>query len=206
MPMRLHYSYASPYVRKVMVVAIETGQEDALELTARKVSPVVPEAEVNRDNPLGKVPCLVTDDGEPLFDSRVICEYLDSRHGGAQLFPAAAPARWTALRRQAQADGILDAGILARYEILLRPEERRWPDWVEGQKAKMARALDALEQEAASFGATVDIGTIAVGCALGWLDFRYAADDWRAGRPALAAWFEGFAARPSMTATVPREA
>ena len=204
--MRLHYSYASPYVRKVMVVAIETGQEDALELTARKVSPVVPEAEVNRDNPLGKVPCLVTDDGQALFDSRVICEYLDSRQGGAQLFPAAGPARWTALRRQAQADGILDAGILARYEILLRPEEQRWPDWVEGQKAKMARALDALEQEAASFGTTVDIGTIALGCALGWLDFRYAADDWRAGRPTLAAWFGGFAARPSMTATVPREA
>ena len=148
----------------------------------------------------------MTDDGQALFDSRVICEYLDSRHGGAKLFPAAGPARWTALRRQAQADGILDAGILARYETLLRPEERRWPDWVAGQKAKMARALDALEQEAGSFGAAVDIGTIALGCALGWLDFRYAADDWRAGRPRLAGWFEGFAARPSMTATVPREA
>jgi glutathione S-transferase len=202
---RLHYSYASPYVRKVMVVAIETGQEDALELTARKVSPVAPLAEVNRDNPLGKVPCLVTDDGQALFDSRVICEYLDSRHDRPKLFPAG-PARWPALRRQAQADGILDAGILARYETLLRPEERRWPDWIAGQKAKIARGLDALEGEAESFGETVDIGTIAVGCALGWLDFRYAADDWPAGRPRLAAWFDAFAKRPSMATTVPREA
>jgi glutathione S-transferase len=204
--MHLHYSYASPYVRKVMVVAIETGQRDALELTPRKVVPVAANDEVNRDNPLGKVPCLVTDDGQALFDSRVICEYLDSRHGGQKLFPAAGAARWTALRRQAQADGILDAGILARYETLLRPEERRWPDWVAGQKAKMARALDGLEGEAARFGDTLDIGTIAIACALGWLDFRYAADDWRSGRPALAAWFERFAQRPSLAATLPKEA
>ena len=203
--MQLHYSYASPYVRKVMVVAIETGQRDALELTARKVVPVAANDEVNRDNPLGKVPCLVTDDGQALFDSRVICEYLDSRHDRPKLFPAG-PARWPALRRQAQADGILDAGILARYETLLRPEERRWPDWIEGQKAKIVRSLDALEDEAAGFGDTVDIGTIALGCALGWLDFRYATDAWRAGRPALAAWFERFAARPSMATTVPKEA
>ena len=202
--MRLHYSTASPYVRKVMVVAIETGQQEALELTARRVSPVAPVDEVNRDNPLGKVPCLVTEDGQALFDSRVICEYLDSRHDRPKLFPAG-PARWTALRRQAQADGILDAGILARYETMLRPDERRWPDWVAGQKAKMARALDALEGEAESFGEAVDIGTIAVGCALGWLDFRYAADAWRTGRPELAAWFEGFAQRPSMASTMPKE-
>ena len=145
----------------------------------------------------------MTDDGQALFDSRVICEYLDSRHDRPKLFPAG-PARWPALRRQAQADGILDAGLLARYETVLRPEERRWPDWIEGQKAKVARALDALEGEAESFNGSVDIGTIAIGCALGWLDFRYAADDWRAGRPRLAAWFERFARRPSLAATVPK--
>ncbi len=108
--MRLHYSYASPYVRKVVAVAIETGQRERLELTARKVSPIAPDAEVNRDNPLGKVPCLVTDDGLSLFDSRVICEYLDSLHGGPKMFPAGGSLRWTALRRQAEGDGILDAG------------------------------------------------------------------------------------------------
>jgi glutathione S-transferase len=125
--MRLHYSYASPYVRKVMAVAIETGQKEKLELTARKLTPVAPDADVNRDNPLGKVPCLVTDEGQALFDSRVICEYLDSLHGG-KMFPAAGPARWTALRRQGEGDGILDAGVLARYETILRPEARsRYP-------------------------------------------------------------------------------
>jgi glutathione S-transferase len=203
--MKLHYSYASPYVRKVMAVAIETGQKDKLELTARKVSPVAPDTEVGRDNPLGKVPCLVTDDGMALFDSRVVCEYLDSLHGGRKMFPAGGPARWTALRRQAEGDGILDAGVLTRYETFLRPQERRWPDWVEGQKAKIGHALDALEGEAESFGATVDIGTITIGCALGYLDFRYAADDWRAGHPKLAAWFDRFAERPSMATTVPKE-
>ena len=140
-----------------------------------------------------------------LFNSRVICEYLDSLHGGRRMFPAPGPARWTALRRQAAADGILDAAVGTRYETFLRPEERRWPDWVAGQKAKVRGALDALEAEAASFGETVDIGTIAIACALGYLDFRFAADDWRAGRPTLAAWYESFAQRPSMATTPPRE-
>jgi glutathione S-transferase len=203
--LRLHYSYASPYVRKVAAVAIETGLRDRLELTARKVSPIAPDAEVNRDNPLGKVPCLVTDDGLALFDSRVICEYLDSLHAGPKMFPRAGPGRWTALRRQAEGDGILDAALLARYETFLRPEALRWPDWTLGQKAKFRRALDALEGEAGNFGETVDIGTITIGCALGYLDFRYAADDWRASRPKLAAWFEGFVERPSMAATAPKD-
>jgi glutathione S-transferase len=203
--LRLHYSYASPYVRKVMAVAIETGQRDKLELSVRKLSPIAPDAEVNRDNPLGKVPCLVTDDGLALFDSRVICEYLDGLHGGRKMFPASGPARWTALRRQAEGDGILDAAVLTRYETFLRPEAYRWPEWIEGQKQKFRRALDALEAEAASFGETADIGTLTIGCALGYLDFRYAADQWRANRPKLAGWFEKFARRPSMAETGPKE-
>ncbi len=121
------------------------------------------------------------------------------------MFPAAGPARWTALRRQAEGDGILDAGVITRYETFLRPEPRRWPEWVEGQKGKIGRALDALEGEAGSFGNAVDIGTITIGCALGYLDFRYAADDWRARRPQLAGWFETFGKRPSMAETAPRE-
>jgi glutathione S-transferase len=203
--MKLHYSIASPYVRKVMAVAIETGLRERLELLERKMSPVSPSAELNRDNPLGKIPCLVTDDGLALYDSRVICEYLDGLHDGPRMFPAAGPARWEALRRQAEGDGILDAAVGTRYETFLRPEERRWPDWVQGQKAKIARALDALDGEAASFGETVDIGTITIGCALGYLDFRYAADDWQRGRPKLAAWYDVFARRPSMAETAPAE-
>ncbi|HSA82310.1 MAG TPA: glutathione S-transferase family protein [Geminicoccaceae bacterium] len=169
------------------------------------MSPIAPDAEVRRDNPLGKVPCLVTGDGTVLYDSRVVCEYLDGLHDGPRMFPAAGPARWIALRRQAEADGILDAAVGTRYETFLRPAERRWPDWIAGQKAKIKNALDALEAEAPGFGATVDIGTIAIACALGYLDFRYAADDWRAGRPRLVAWYDAFARRPSLAETAPRD-
>ena len=203
--MKLHSNVASPFARKVRAVAIETGLAGRIEELDRRVTPVQPDPAIVRDNPLGKIPCLVTDEGVALYDSRVICEYLDGLHDGQRLFPPSGPARWTALRRQAQGDGIMDAGVLARYETFLRPEERRWPDWIQNQKEKFRRALDALEAEAEDFGETVDIGTIAIGCALGYLDFRYASESWRSGRPKLAAWFERFAERPSMAATAPKE-
>lgn len=199
--MKLHYSPTSPYVRKVMVAAIEAGVADKVEQVAAGASPIQANDTLNADNPLGKVPCLVAE-GMALFDSRVICEYLDSV-GGKTLFPAAGAARWTALRRQAQGDGLLDAALLARYETALRPGDKLWPEWRDGQKAKMARALDAFEAEADKLGDTVDIGTIAVACALGYMDFRYDSDGWRSTRPKLAAWFETFAKRPSMTSTEP---
>jgi glutathione S-transferase len=203
MTMKLHYNVASPYARKVMAVAIETGLESRIEPVVRMMTPVKPDPELAADNPLGKIPCLVTDDGMALYDSRVICEYLDGLHAGPKMFPAG-PARWTALRRQAMGDGMLDAALLGRYETFLRPEERRWPEWIESQKQKFRRALDALEQEAEAL-ATVDIGTIALGCALGYLDFRYADEDWRGPRPRLAAWYERFAGRPALARTAPKE-
>jgi glutathione S-transferase len=203
--MKLHYSVTSPFVRKVMAVAIETGVDGRLELVTPTMTPVNPDVDLVKDNPLGKVPCLVTADGAALYDSRVICEYLDSRHDGPKMFPAGGPARWTALRRQAEGDGIMDAGVLARYETFLRPEQRRWPEWLEGQKGKFRRALDSLEREAAEFGDTIDIGTITIGCALGYVDFRYGDEDWRTPRPRLATWFERFARRPSMAKTAPVE-
>jgi glutathione S-transferase len=202
--MKLHHNVASPYVRKVMAVAIETGLDDRLEPVTRMMSPVKPDADLAKDNPLGKIPCLVTDEGA-LFDSRVICEYLDSLHDGPKMFPPAGRARWRALRRQAEGDGILDAAVLTRYETFLRPEERRWPEWIQGQKQKFRRALDGLEGEADGFDEAADIGTITIGCALGYLDFRYQDENWRAQRPRLAAWFERFARRPSMARTAPSE-
>ena len=202
--MKLRYSPTSPYVRKVMVVALETGLEGKLDKIETSVAPTKPNTDVAKVNPLMKVPALALDNGETLFDSPVICEYLDSLHGGAKMFPPAGPARWTALRRQALADGILDAAVLNRYELAVRPEQYRWPDWTAGQMAKVKGALDALESEADKLGATVDIGTITIGCALGYLDFRYADLGWRQDRPKLAKWYEGFAARPSMLATVPK--
>jgi glutathione S-transferase len=203
--MLLHANAVSPYVRKVMVLAIETGLRDRLEPVTRLHTPVQPDPELTRDNPLGKIPCLVTDDGMALYDSRVICEYLDSLHGGTRFFPPSGPARWAALRRQALGDGILDAGVLTRYETFVRPEARRWDPWIEHHKLKFRRALDHLEQEAAAVQSTLDIGTITIGCALGYLDFRYADEGWRARCPQLAAWYEAFAQRPSMAATAPRE-
>ena len=202
--MKLRYSAASPYVRKVMVVAHETGQTDKIELIAPTVAPVTENPEMARENPLMKVPTLVTDEGEALYDSPVICEYLDSLHGGPTLFPASGPARWKALRLQALGDGALDAALLARYELVLRPEALRWNDWLDGQMRKVRQSLDALEADRGALSGPLTIGTIAVGCALGYLDFRFGNENWRAKRPNLASWFEEFSRRPSMQATVPR--
>ena len=201
--MRLHFSPASPYARKVLVVAYEAGLEAHVETVPASVSPVIVASDVVGDNPLGKIPCLITDEGEALYDSRVICEYLDSRHSGHKLYPHEGPARWIALRREALADGICDASILCRYETFLRPKDRQWQDWLDGQAQKVHRALDRLEEEVATFPILPDIGQIAVAVALSYRDFRFADDDWRAARPKLAAWHKSFAERPSMQATVP---
>lgn len=199
--MKLHYNPASPYVRKVRVFAIETGLMERIELAKVAITPVGPDQQLCADNPIGKIPTLVRDDGSALFDSRVICEYLDGLHDRERLFPDAGEARWMALRRQALADGLLDAAVGTRYETFLRPESLRWPDWVEGQMQKVRRSLDHLEHE--SLGDAVDIGTISVACALGYLDFRYPDEGWRKDRPRLEVWFEKFAARPSMSETRP---
>jgi len=199
--MKLRYSPFSPYVRKVMAVAMETGLEGKIQIIptdSRKGDP-----ELAKENPLSKVPTLTTDGGEMLYDSRVICEYLDSLHDGAKLFPPLGGLRWTALRRQALADGIMDAALLGVYENL-RPEGERSADWIARQKGKIAAALDVLEEEADDFGNGVDIGLLTIGCALGYLDLRYADDSWRSDHPALADWLDVFGERKSMTATAPK--
>jgi glutathione S-transferase len=201
---KISFSGASPFVRKCMAVAHEAGLAGRVEKVDTKVGPVSINEAYQHEAPLAKVPALTTDDGVVLYDSRVICEYLDSLHQGPKLFPASGAARWTALRRLALGDGICDAAVLNRYEIALRPEERRWPEWTQGQMRKVRGALDALEAEAGSFGNGVDIGLIAIGCALGYLDFRYPDERWREKRPKLAAWFETFSKRPSMAATAPQ--
>ncbi|MGI9484552.1 MAG: glutathione S-transferase N-terminal domain-containing protein [Geminicoccaceae bacterium] len=201
--MKLHYALPSPYVRKVRAVAIELGLDDRIEHLTRAMTPVSPDAELNTDNPLGKIPCLITDDGEALYDSRVICSYLDSLADGKSVIPATGAARWKALRREALADGILDAAVGRRYETFLRPKELQWDAWIDGQQEKFMRGLDQFEQEAASFGNTVDIGTIAAACACGYMDFRYADERWRDTRPTLTVWYETFSQRPSIATTAP---
>lgn len=200
--MKLRYSPTSPYVRKVMVVAIETGLEERLERVPTDVWN--PASDIRDQNPLAKVPVLVGDDGQVLFDSPVICEYLDSLHGGARVFPPEGAARWSALRMQALADGLLDAAVLRRHEEL-RPAPQRSPEWIERQRQAMSGALDMLERQSVAFGRAPDIGLIAAGCALGYLDFRFAQDDWRATRPRLSQWYAHWRERPSMRETEPRE-
>lgn len=202
--MKLYFSSASPFVRKVMVTAIETGLDKKIEQVPTSVVPVKPNLDLARDNPLMKVPTLVTEGGEALFDSRVICEYLDSLHDGRKLIPASGGERWRVLRIQALADGILDAGIITRYELGIRPAEKQWPDWIAGQGKKMTQGLDLAEAESEFLSGPINLGQIAIACALGWLEFRKPISDVRAGRPKLFRWYDEFARRPSMLATVPK--
>ena len=198
----LYHSATSPYVRKVMVVLHETGLVGTVVLAPASGTPIDSGTVPLALNPLGKVPLLARSDGPALYDSRVICRFLDD-HAGGGLYPAA-PRLWDTLTLEATGDGILDAALLMVYETRIRPEDIRYAPWVDGQWAKIARALDILEERwTAALAGPLDIGQIAVACALGYLDFRHDARGWRTGRPALAAWEARFAARPSMVATRP---
>ena len=200
--MKLRYSPTSPYVRKITVLAHETGQKDKIELVATNFAD--PANGLSAQNPLAKVPALILENGTTLYDSPVICEYLDSLHSGTKMFPASGDARWTALRRQALADGIMDAGIL-RIGEQRRPANEQSPGWLVKQKDVMARGLDALEAEIGSFGRNADIGSITVGCAVAYALFRFGGDKPLDNRPKLKAWYETFSQRPSMVATVPAD-
>lgn len=201
--MQLRYSPTSPYVRKVMVTALETDLEKKIEKIP--TNPWDRDTDLPKDNPIGKVPALKRDSGDVLFDSRVICEYLDGQHGGDKLFPANGDARWSVLKLHALADGILDAAVVCVVEGK-RPKELQSKDWVERQKKAIERSLDALEQSMSQIdGRPLSIAHIAIGCALGYLDFRNPVSDWRNGRPKLAKWYEAFSKRPSMQATQPKD-
>ena len=208
--MKLFYAAASPFVRKCLVAAIELGLRDRIELVPAAAHPVNRDANVVARNPLGKIPTLITDEGLVLYDSRVICEYLNSL-GDGSLVPRNETERLRVLTQQSLADGVMDAGVLTRYETFARPLALRWNDWITGQLAKVNSGLDALEGEVADFDNRVDLGTIAFACALGYLDFRFATLGWRDARPNTAAWFEWFWARldgrhaPRLSVRPPRE-
>ncbi len=195
--MKLFYSATSPYVRKVLACAIACGLDDRI--TNVTTDPWSSPPELVNANPLSKVPCLVTEDGLALFDSPVICEYLNEVGEGG-LVPDSGPARWRALKLQAVADGILDAAILRRREQG-RTDDAGRAAAVDRHKTAVARALDALEQDPPA--EHLDIGTISVACALGYLDFRYADEPWRPGRPNLEKWLAGMRERPELVKTAP---
>jgi len=186
----------------VRVVADECGISDKLQLEEVALTPVSTPDSLGSENPLGKIPSLVLDSGECLYDSRVICEYLDSEFNGG-LYPSSGKERWSALRLQAIAVGFCDAAVLVRYEGFVRPQDKQWSDWVDGQLNKCRRALGVLEQESPKFGDTVNIGTLSVAIALGYFDFRNADEAWRDKAPALAKWYEDFSQRPSLLQTQP---
>lgn len=200
--MRLWHNPASPFARKVRIVAREAGLLPRIEEIAVMVSPVNPNADLAARNPLVKIPALETSDGKVIYDSSVICEYLDSLHTGNHVIPADA-SRWDALRLQSLCDGILDAAVLCRYETAVRPEQYRWDDWVKGQFTKIRNGLDALAAESSTWRERFEIGQIGAACVLGYLDFRFTDENWRGPRPQLAAWYESVKSRASIVATLP---
>jgi glutathione S-transferase len=196
--MRLHTTITSPYSRKVWVVAHETGLVSKIEPIA--TNPHLDEY-LRSDNPLSRVPTLLLNGADALFDSPVICEYLDSLHNGPKLFPSAGPARWRALRLQAIGDGMLDASVLRRNEII-RPHHEQSNRWIERQIRAALAGCQWLERRIQQLDdANLTIGQIAVGCALGYFSLRFPDDAWRDDCPKLADWHTRFEQRPSMVAT-----
>ena len=195
----LHSQSHSPYARKTIVFAHEAGIVDQLAIIDQETSPTNRNSEVFAVNPLGKVPVLITPEAGAIFDSLVICDYLDGLHGGRRLIPAEGKARWQALRLHAIAQGLCDAGIALRWETLRRPEHLRYPPLSEGQTAKLVESFDVLERNE-SFEEPIHIGHIGLATALAWLAFREL-PDFRSGRPRLTRWYEAFSERASMRAT-----
>jgi glutathione S-transferase len=201
--MKLHWSPRSPFVRKVMIVAYETGLAERLTLVRTVVAMTTVNSDLLRDNPLSKLPTLMLDDGSPLYDSAVICEFLDALHGYPKPFPIEPAAKWTALRRHALGDGLLELLILWRNE-----RERSLPAdlYLNAFRAKVDATLDSLETDADALSATpFGIGHVAIGCGLSYADFRFPNLDWRRDRPRIAGWHAAFSERPSVRATEARE-
>jgi glutathione S-transferase len=197
--MKLHWSPRSPFVRKVMIAALELGIVDRITCVRSVAASTKPHAELMADNPLSKIPTLVLDDGTPLYDSRVICEYFDTLHSGQKLFPSEPKARFLALQRQALGDGMLDLLVLWRGEgDRANKSEAHLASWA----ARRAACLALLERQAAElYAGPFTIGHIAIGCALSYMDFRFAHLPWRPEHPRIADWHATFAARPSAKAT-----
>ena len=198
--MKLRYAKTSPFVRKVLVFADEVGMADRIELAPTDVWRA--DSDIARDNPLGKVPALVTREGT-FVGSFACCDYLDRRNGAPRLIPDETKARWRVMQVHGLADGLMEAAVTYVIENIRRPQEYVYPAYLDRQVGKMLGALDALEARGADLAA-VDLSSITTACALGYLDFRFPDSlDWRARAPGLAKWYADFAKRPSMQKTRP---
>ena len=199
--MKLIYASASPFVRKVHVVLLETGQIDQTELVQVITTPVNSDDNAVAANPSGKIPALILDDGSTLYDSRVICRFLNDR-AGSDLYPQ--DSLWKLLTLEATADAIMEACVLMTYERRVRPEDMVYEPWIESQWTKAARSIGAVNDSWMDMlGGPLNMGQIAIACALSYADFRHADRDWRGANPDLAAWFAEFSKRPAMAATAP---
>lgn len=202
--MKLFFSPASPYVRKVMVTAWERGFQEQVELLDSAAGPILRDANIVAVNSTGKVPCAITPEGAPLFDSRVITQYVDQLGTvGTSIYEG--DDRFAILTLEALGDSILDACLLCRYEGVMRPKELYWEDWYNGQMAKIDSSLDDLENKWFDLLSSPHFhaGSIAIACTLGYLDFRFADKDWRTSHPKLTQWFAQVSERPSMKETFP---
>lgn len=200
--MRLRSSALSPWVRKVRVVAFELGVDDAIELVPTQLR--VDDPPFWAANPLAKIPVLTLEDGTSYFDSGVICEYLDATYGQHRLLPVSGPARWSALTAIALADGVTEAGLIARQENM-KPPPMRSQEQIDLQLAKVGRGLDRLQDDVPDATGTFDLRHIAAACSIGWLVLRFGKEDILSGRRSLLRWYEAVATRPSMMATAPPE-
>lgn len=199
--MKLMMAGPSPFVRKVLVTLHETRQMDDVEIVSVVAAPGGTAPELVAANPLGKIPALLRESETTLYDSRVITQFLNTR-AGAALYPAG---NFDTLTLEATGDGLMDAAVSMTYERRFRSEDMQSEPWISAQWEKVSRGLSALNTQWLShLEGPMDAGHIAVGCALGYLDFRHGDRNWRAGHDALAKWFEDFAARPSMVATAPQ--
>jgi glutathione S-transferase len=202
--MKLFYSPASPYARKVRAAAIELGLGDRLALEVTDVVPTKPNrAYAAAHNPLRKIPALLTDDGTTLYDSTVLCEYLDSLAGGGRIIPREAPHRWRVSTDHALAQGMCDAAILIRYEMVVRPQEHRWPSWIDDQWDRIEAGLQWFSQNAAQLDEPLNVAHLALGSLLGYLDFRMPERAWRSRFALLTEWFARLERRPSFQQTRP---
>jgi glutathione S-transferase len=200
--MRLFHSPASPFVRKVVVLLHELDKTDEVALDLIQTTAFASDAALMASNPLAKIPALVRPDGITLYDSRVICQYLNDRFQGG-LYPQDTR-KWETLTLEATADGIMDSAVSMAYEVRLRPQAQQSQDWIEAQWAKVSRAIGSLNERWIShLSGPLDMGQIGIACALGYVDFRHGARNWRDGNDALAKWYAEFDSRPSMQATRP---
>jgi glutathione S-transferase len=202
--MKLLYAPQSPFARKVRAAAIELGLGDRIDVEYAEVVPGKPNRSFGGSvNPLRKIPALVTDNGETIFDSTVICGYLDDLAGGGVIIPRDPAARWRVLTHHALAHGICEAVILVRYETWLRPEPYRWSVWVDDQWDKINSGLAWFEHNPGSFQEPVNLAHLALGNAVGYIDFRWPAENWRERFGQVAQWFERLDQRPSFSLTRP---